>query len=1230
MKTLINRHRLHVNIVLWLWILGSLVMNVRADDIPVADNSQAALLAALAQVDENGDRVILSAGTTTLTSTIDLNIAFNYSIVGDGSSIVQSASGLPAFNHSVGSPSLQQVIISGNNSGAGIVSTGGTLILDTVTIQQTTSTTTAASLDVSGAANLVINEATFETGTSSFGAVRINTSGSTTLNNIQAFQNVAIGGGLGAFNISTPSTERLIQRSTFSGNRADSGNLFLQAGTYELINVTLGGATNGTHGIVVGASASADLNFVTVANNSGTGIFNNGGTVNAKSVINSGNGNGCTGSISIAGRNFFQSGCTLVPVSGGTNIDIIPNITANNAARPRFFSLASSSPAIDRASNCVTFDGARTVGTDINGSFRPQKSGCDVGSFELAGSVALTPKISASPASVTLTEGGAGSTVRFSANIYPVTPLTVNLSTPDGECTVSPTSIILDSINYFGATSTDVIVSAVDDSDQEGNHTCTVQTSLSVDSSDLAYASINSNSGVDDIQASITDNDLEPNPTLNADFSAFNAPLMAEGDTARNIRFTLSAPPASNIPVSVTVDASTSAQCQVLTGSLTFNINNWSTGVFAPVLATPDSLNETAPTDCIINYSYTPASGLQSFSNTISLGADPAQQILVNPQTLTLSEGSTGTVTISAFRPIPFGSTEQYIISLTVTPATSPPQCLLFVGGVSVTSITLRDTQNAVAVDVFANPDGIPEPQHSCTIITQTVSGSTATLTVPDPVITIDADSIANPNLIVSDNNGNTVGTANDSTPVTLSDTVVEGGSPSRISVALESVPQSTQVFTVTEIGGQCTPEDSAGNVLSSISLGSTADFELFVRAIDDVIEEADPQTCTVRLSKGGNTWVQFTVTIIDNDGYRIYTLPNISSSSPITVFEGTPRAVVYGITTNPGSDAVIAFDIPSGCSLQDTSGNVISSITLTNAEKEIVIRVVVPNNGVIEPNRACVIPARLVSVPTNYVGRVSDLDLFVPDIFVDVRDANSDIAPTATPQVSATSAVVLVPTFTPAPTLVPTPVPVPRVYLQDDVRQAPVRTGPYLGASLVTLAIPQTTTNPDGTTSTTGYRVFARNADEGAGIVWYFVEVNGYRGWMSGGAVDLDANGDGTPEISGQESGTEAEPIPVDGLPTRGSIFDEIDGAPDVGVGALIVRERTIHRRPSRRAQVIGILAPNTPVSVIGRTREITYDDWYQIRWAGGVGWVESEAQSADPAVIVNPELARDRVPVR
>jgi hypothetical protein len=236
----------------------------------------------------------------------------------------------------------------------------------------------------------------------------------------------------------------------------------------------------------------------------------------------------------------------------------------------------------------------------------------------------------------------------------------------------------------------------------------------------------------------------------------------------------------------------------------------------------------------------------------------------------------------------------------------------------------------------------------------------------------------------------------------------------------------------------------------------------------------------------------------------------------------------------------------------------------------------------------------------------------------------------------------------TEVPVATATPSSDPSLVLAGGVGRLPVRTGPYLGASLSTIALRQAATADDDVDTQPRYPVFAKSRDETDDVFWYLTEVNGTRGWVSGRLVNVDFDGDGTADatpdtpaiaLTGEglivdaETGETISAQPrsyFDRVPYAGSIFDELDDAPDVGVSGLLLRDRTLHRRPSRRAAVIGELPAGTSVSILNRTREITVDDWYQVRIGAVVGWVESESNAEPPSVEVNRDRIRERVPVR
>lgn len=182
-------------------------------------------------------------------------------------------------------------------------------------------------------------------------------------------------------------------------------------------------------------------------------------------------------------------------------------------------------------------------------------------------------------------------------------------------------------------------------------------------------------------------------------------------------------------------------------------------------------------------------------------------------------------------------------------------------------------------------------------------------------------------------------------------------------------------------------------------------------------------------------------------------------------------------------------------------------------------------------------------------------------------------------------------PPATPFGTLEATPGYTGPIATVSGARGLALRTGPFTGASFIT-------TLP----GETSYPVLARNFDEGV-YNWYYLQVGERFGWASGRFLQLSI-----------------DPL---ALQVQGSIFDQINDAPDRGVVATTRAQMNVRVRPSDRMQVIGQIPWGGQVSVIGRTVQAGTDRWYQVRLADGqVGWI------AAPWVGIRGE--RNAVPIR
>lgn len=176
----------------------------------------------------------------------------------------------------------------------------------------------------------------------------------------------------------------------------------------------------------------------------------------------------------------------------------------------------------------------------------------------------------------------------------------------------------------------------------------------------------------------------------------------------------------------------------------------------------------------------------------------------------------------------------------------------------------------------------------------------------------------------------------------------------------------------------------------------------------------------------------------------------------------------------------------------------------------------------------------------------------------------------------------------TEVPTATPAPIATGQV---NGVRGLAVRTGPYKGASLINVARPGK-----------DYPLLARNTSEGI-YTWYLMQISDTQvGWSSGRYLTIT----GDPNL----------------LPFAGSLFDQIDNAPDVGVIGITRSVMNLRVRPSERTTRILQVPWGDTVTIIGRTIQDGKDFWYHVLYQGRIGWIL--------AAYVTTRGDMSRVPIR
>lgn len=152
------------------------------------------------------------------------------------------------------------------------------------------------------------------------------------------------------------------------------------------------------------------------------------------------------------------------------------------------------------------------------------------------------------------------------------------------------------------------------------------------------------------------------------------------------------------------------------------------------------------------------------------------------------------------------------------------------------------------------------------------------------------------------------------------------------------------------------------------------------------------------------------------------------------------------------------------------------------------------------------------------------------------------------------------------------------------------LRTGPYLGASLIGVLRPGNV-----------YNLSAKSNSEGL-FTWYFLTTeSGFSGWASGRYLELTN--------------------PDDILAEVGTDFDSAAGLPNRGVIAVPRAVMNIRVRPSVRTARLGQMPWGGEAELLARTIQGGNDFWYLVRYGDIVGWIYA------PFVGVRGDI--DNVPV-
>lgn len=146
-------------------------------------------------------------------------------------------------------------------------------------------------------------------------------------------------------------------------------------------------------------------------------------------------------------------------------------------------------------------------------------------------------------------------------------------------------------------------------------------------------------------------------------------------------------------------------------------------------------------------------------------------------------------------------------------------------------------------------------------------------------------------------------------------------------------------------------------------------------------------------------------------------------------------------------------------------------------------------------------------------------------------------------------------------------------------VKGLSVRSGPYLGASFITVA------RPDN-----AYEIVAKNFNEGL-FPWYKIKINDSIGWVSGRYFSVSGN--------------------IDAVPVEDTVFEALNAnnvgniPPRLDVVGTTRAVMNMRVRPSERTQLILKIPWGGQVQVYGRTVQGFQNHWLFVRFEDQYGWI-------------------------
>ena len=527
--------------------------------------------------------------------------------------------------------------------------------------------------------------------------------------------------------------------------------------------------------------------------------------------------------------------------------------------------------------------------------------------------------VTVNPMTLSISEGASGSyTVELTSEPTGDVVVEIGGHTTGGVVTVDGSSSVVSLTFTTGDWNTvqTVTVAAADDDVDDGDESVTLTHAVVDADSATEYAGVTGAS----VTVTVTDND-------SAGVTVSPTSLSITEGASGSYSVELTAEPTGDVVVEiaghvgggvVTVDGSSSVV------SLTFTTGTWSTAQTVTVAAVDDSTaggNESVSLTHAVKDadSATEYAGVTGAPVTVTVTDDDSAGVTVNPMTLSISEGASGS----------------YTVELTSEPT---GDVVVEIGGHTTGGVVTVDGSSSVVSLTFTTGDWNTAQTVTVAAVDDSTAGGTESVSLTHAVV--DADSAAEYAGVTGASVTVTV-TDNDSAGVTVSPTtlnITEGASGS-YSVVLTSEPTGDVVV---EIGGHAgggvvTVDGSSAVVALTFTTASWNTAQtVTVAAADDDVDDGDESVSLTHAVVDADSATEYagvagapvTVTVTDNDSAGVTVSP-----TTLSITEGASGSYSVELTSEPTGDVVVEISGHTGDGVVTVDGSSsVVSLTFTTA----------------------------------------------------------------------------------------------------------------------------------------------------------------------------------------------------------------------------------------------------------------------------------------------------------